>query len=158
MGQISGMEMSSSPKISPREARLFFPRANFKVKFPLPETQGPFRNFVPVRVNQMMKGKEISQWLRNKDFVFLPVHSLLGWLKILHLRLLNSCSLLSFPIFPKTKSFIFRYINRNTEPNAFWHATRYNIHFGLSCGDKAKLDKNISDSKLSFLYFKTLPS
>jgi hypothetical protein len=28
------MEISSPPKISPREARLFFPRANFKVKFP----------------------------------------------------------------------------------------------------------------------------
>ena len=47
MGLVSGMEISSPPKISPREeklalpravgpreARLFFPRANFKVKFP----------------------------------------------------------------------------------------------------------------------------
>ena len=46
MGQVSGMEISSPPKISsrkekaclpravgPREARLFFPRANLKVKF-----------------------------------------------------------------------------------------------------------------------------
>ena len=43
MVRVSGMEISSPPKISPREeklavgpqeARLFFPRANFKVKFP----------------------------------------------------------------------------------------------------------------------------
>ena len=47
MGRVSGMEISSPPKISlreekpclpravgPREAKLFFPWANFKVKFP----------------------------------------------------------------------------------------------------------------------------
>jgi hypothetical protein len=46
MGRVSGLEISSPSKISPgrkaclpkavgpREARLFFPRANFKVKFP----------------------------------------------------------------------------------------------------------------------------
>ena len=33
-------------------------------------------------------------------------------------RLLNARSLLLFPIFPKTRAFIFRYINRNTDPNA----------------------------------------
>jgi hypothetical protein len=36
----------------------------------------------------VMKGIEISQWPRNKDFVFLPVPSLPGRLKILHLRLI----------------------------------------------------------------------
>jgi hypothetical protein len=34
MGRVSGMEISSPPKISPREEKLAFPRANFKVKFP----------------------------------------------------------------------------------------------------------------------------
>ena len=44
MGQVSGMEISSPPKISqweeklasqgPQEARFFFQRANFKVKLP----------------------------------------------------------------------------------------------------------------------------
>ena len=43
MGQVSGMEISSPPKISQWEEKLavgpwvasfFFPRANFKVKFP----------------------------------------------------------------------------------------------------------------------------
>ena len=34
------------------------------------------------------------------------------------LRLLNTRLLLLFPIFPKTRAFIFRYINRDTDPNA----------------------------------------
>ena len=78
MGRVSGMEISSSqgmkktsknqPKgrnsflpraVGPREARVSFPRANFKVFFnprdeeiSIPETQGPFGNCIPVGVDQ----------------------------------------------------------------------------------------------------------
>ena len=64
MGRVSGMEISSSqglkkpPKISPKVS-FSFPRANFKVFFnprdeeiSIPETHGPFRNCIPVGVNQ----------------------------------------------------------------------------------------------------------
>ena len=57
MGRVLGMQISSPPKISLREARLFFPEANVKVK-----SHGPFRNCIPVRLNQVIKGIEISQW------------------------------------------------------------------------------------------------
>ena len=69
MGRVSGMEISSPPKISPREARLFFPRANFKVKFPYLKPTAHLEI-----VYQVMKGIEISQWpscidsYRNKHF------------------------------------------------------------------------------------------
>ena len=65
MGRLSGMEISSPSKIAigAWEASLSFPQANFKVKFPYRKPKaGPFGNCIPVRVNQVMKGIEISQW------------------------------------------------------------------------------------------------
>ena len=76
MGRVSGMEISSSQEktskispreetlssqgpLGPREVRVYFPRANFKVFFnprdeeiSIPETQGPFGNCIPVGVDQ----------------------------------------------------------------------------------------------------------
>ena len=53
----------------PWEVSFFFPWAHFVVfynpwdeEISIPETHGPFGNFIPVRVNQVIKGIEISQW------------------------------------------------------------------------------------------------
>jgi hypothetical protein len=67
MGRVSGMEISSLPKISPREEQSLPP--NFKVKFPYLKPTAHLEI-----VYQVMKGIEISQWpscidsYRNKHF------------------------------------------------------------------------------------------
>ena len=70
MGRVSGMRISSPPKISPREKKLASqgPQAQRGKAFlpifgeiSIPVNHGPFGNCIPVRVNQVIKGKEISQ-------------------------------------------------------------------------------------------------
>ena len=60
MGRVSGMEISTPPKISPREEKLaggkaFLPMGYFKGEVSILETHGPFGNCIPVRVNQVIK-------------------------------------------------------------------------------------------------------
>ena len=52
------MEISSPPIISPTKGHM--PGGEGEVS--IPETHGPFGNCIPVRVNQVIKGIEISQW------------------------------------------------------------------------------------------------
>ena len=45
------LQKLASRAVGQREARLFFPG-----EISIPETHGPFRNCIPVRVNQVIKG------------------------------------------------------------------------------------------------------
>ena len=80
MGISSPQGLKKTPKISPREARFYFPRANFKVFFnpqdeeiSIPETHDPFGNYIPVRVNQAILCINLTSFFKNialiKNFV-----------------------------------------------------------------------------------------